>query len=72
MFSALPTVFVIFEIKTDGRQDLIACIDDRDRAMRLHESARCVVREMVVNPLGGSYLAKLEKDIERARTNVNA
>lgn len=63
----LPTVFVVFEIRPDGRNDLIGCIDNRERAQRLHESGRCEVREMVVNPLGGSYLAKIEKEILQER-----
>jgi len=66
----LTTVFVVFEIKPDKRKELIACIDDRDRATKLHESGRCEVHEMIVNPLKGSYLTKLEKEIEAGNDDV--
>jgi hypothetical protein len=66
LVSALSEVYVILEIRKDGRRDVIGVISDSVRAARFRDSSRCEVREHILNPLNGSYLVKVEKEIAEA------
>ena len=63
IFGDLPTVFVIREIKSNGDLELVGCITDPERAARFQRSGKFEADEMIINPLGGSYLAKVEREI---------
>lgn len=59
----LMEVYLIFEVKESGNEYLIGIISNKERAERFHKSERFIVRSEIVNPLDGSYLAKVEKEV---------
>lgn len=61
--SHLLEVYLVFEVKESGSEYLIGIISNKKRAERFHKSERFIVRSEIVNPLDGSYLAKVEREI---------